>query len=108
MIQYAPVRERLWVKREIRSCGSYEDYGTLKKIIEEIDKELAHGSIRNVSLEITTADTYSDTPYMYFFAERPESDKEMKERIKAEEAQQKAREDYERKQYEALKAKYGP
>lgn len=52
---------------------------------------------------------YDPDPRTAFFISwsRPETDEEQTKRVAAEDAAKKQREDYERRQYEALKAKFG-
>lgn len=51
-------------------------------------------------------DEYGDGYSVYLFYQRKENDKELAERLRQEEINRKYREDYDRRQYEALKKKF--
>lgn len=55
----------------------------------------------------TYSEGYSETEYLYVYANREETDDEMNKRIAQEEKWEKAREEQELKDFERLKAKFG-
>lgn len=79
----------------------YQTLGSaLKEIAHLIEKYGENASIDTYSYP------YNDTEYLYVYAERPETDKEMHERILQEEHMEKRREEQDRREFERLKKKF--
>lgn len=78
--------------------------GTLGSALTEI-KRLIEKYGENASID-THQYAYSDTEYLYVFAERPETDSEMLQRIVQEEQWENRKEEQDRKEFERLKKKF--
>ena len=78
---------------------------TLKEVLESVN-DLIKRYGENAEVDYTTKSTWDDNQYLYVFSVRPETDDEMKNRIKSEEYRQKMREVLEKKEYERLKKKF--
>jgi hypothetical protein len=98
------MNERIKVKRMVEYANDFE-YDTLKEVKEKIDRWIeTYGEDAIFDIYEPPYDT---SRYLALFVWEYETDKEMEYRLKNE-AERKARQDeYERKQYETLKVKFG-
>jgi hypothetical protein len=80
-------------------------YGTIEDAIKQLQnlqvQALGEGW-KDLVLDYRSLDSYSDTERLYIVGKRPENEKEKTKRLD----RIKATQDWERKQYEALKTKF--
>ena len=98
-------RERQMRDQEVTTLNL--DFETLGSAVDELQRLIeAYGRDAKIC---SRCEQYSesDKEYLSVMVPRLETDKEMKERIKREETSAAARLRYERRQYEALKKKFG-
>lgn len=100
------MNERKMVMRQQRYIGefNYDKLSFVKQQIEELIE--AYGPDAEIRLDY---EEYSnaDKEYMYVYKLVPETDDEMNRRILQEQANQVAKEEYERLEFERLQAKFG-
>lgn len=80
------------------------DYCTLKEARARIDALISEYS-ETAKLDFHTPE-YNDNRYLYVFKERFETDKELAIRLEREEEHARAREEYDRREFERLTAKF--
>jgi len=97
-------RERKTISADTGS-GVYLEYDTLKAAAERIQELISlYGEDAKI---IKRGEDYSDREYLAVYQNRLETDKEMTQRIRAEEDWERQRGEQDRADYDRLKAKFG-
>ena len=100
------MNERKMVMRRQRYIGTF-NYDKLSSIKHQIDELIEYyGPDAEIRM---SCEEYSDSDkeYMYVYKLVPETDDEMNSRILQEQANQVAKEEFERREFERLRAKFG-
>jgi hypothetical protein len=93
----------LWVSDELRSIGSYEELGGLRRTLAEVEDNLGAGVWKDVHLEICSE---YGSQYMAFCGYRQATAEEIKRNNEYLARSKKAQEDRDRADFERLKKKF--
>ena len=101
------IRQRITGRKLVDEAATsfYVEDHTLGEIYETV-KELIEDYGKDARVMYYYPDRYSDSKYLYVFRKRPETDEEMAKRLAYEAKMAADREEYERREFERLSAKF--